>query len=283
MVTVFLSIILEALPFLLLGVFISAVIEVMLRRDIIASLLPRNPLVALPVAGLAGLLFPVCECGIVPITRRLHSKGVPLGAAVTFMLAAPIVNPVVALSTRYAFGNNLMMGLRLGAGFGAAAFIGLIIHLSTKGNVLQEGQLHHHHHPGSKFKAIILTACGEFFTMGRYLLLGSLLASMVQVYVSRSLLLAVGQGNAGSVGAMMGFGYLLSLCSEADAFVASTFTGTFTSGSLLAFLLYGPMTDVKNTLMMLAAFRTSFVLKLLALITLVIFVIGLTINLLGVG
>lgn len=285
MIAIFLSIILEALPFLLLGVFVSASLEVLLSKDLVASVLPKNPLLALPVAGLAGLLFPICECGIVPITRRLHSKGVPLGAAITFMLAAPIVNPVVALSTHFAFGNRIeIVGLRLGLGFGAATLIGLTIHRFTKGNVLKEGQTQHHHHQkGSKLKSIITNACGEFFAMGRFLLLGSLLAAMVQVYIDRTVLATVGQGNAGSVAAMMGFGYLLSLCSEADAFVASTFTGTFTTGSLVAFLLYGPMTDIKNTLMMLAAFKTSFVLKLLALITIVIFAAGVAINLLGVG
>lgn len=282
---IFLSIVVEALPFLLLGVFVSALIEVFISKDLITSLLPKNPLLALPVAGLAGIIFPVCECGIVPIARRLHTKGVPLGPATTFMLAAPIVNPIVALSTRYAFGSSVnMVALRLGFGFLAAALIGLVVHFTVKKNILKDspGHLHHHHHHGSKLSQVVGAACGEFFGMGRFLLLGALLAASVQTVVSRPLLLAIGQGRVGSVAAMMGFGYLLSLCSEADAFVASTFTGTFTTGSLLAFLLYGPMTDVKNTLMMFAAFKSKFVLWLLALITVVILAIGVTVNLLGV-
>jgi uncharacterized membrane protein YraQ (UPF0718 family) len=283
--TLFLSIVVEALPFLLLGVFVSALIEVFVSKDLITSLLPKNPLLALPVAGLAGIVFPVCECGIVPITRRLHGKGVPLGPAITFMLAAPIVNPIVALSTRYAFGSTVnMVALRLGFGFLAATLIGLVIHLTVKKNILKDSPGHHHHHHshGSKLSQVVGAACGEFFGMSRFLLLGALLAASVQAVVSRPLLLAIGQGRVGSVAAMMTFGYLISLCSEADAFVASTFTGTFTTGSLLAFLLYGPMTDVKNTLMMFAAFKSKFVLWLLVLITVVILTIGVSVNLLGV-
>jgi uncharacterized membrane protein YraQ (UPF0718 family) len=285
LITIFLSIFIEALPFLMLGVFVSALIEVYLSKDAVAAMLPKNPYLALPVAGLAGIFFPVCECGIVPIARRLHSKGIPLGAAITFMLAAPIVNPVVALSTRFAFASRVhIVWLRLGLGFVTAVFIGLVILITNKGNVLRElvNEHHHHHHHGSKFQSVVGAACAEFFGMGRFLLMGSFLAASVQVLVSRPLLLTVGQGSVSSVVSMMGLGYLLSLCSEADAFVASTFAGTFTTGSLLAFLLYGPMTDVKNTLMMFAAFKSRFVIQLLLIITVVIFTITVSINMLGV-
>lgn len=163
-----------------------------------------------------------------------------------------------------------------------ALSIGLVLDMlmGKKQNYLQSQPLvscgcdHLHHRPEGlwgKTKLTFYHACDEFFDMGKFLIIGALLAAVMQTLISRSLLLSIGQGRVSSVLVMMGLAYGLSLCSEADAFVASTFFATFMPASLLAFLIYGPMIDVKNTLMLLGSFRTRFVVFLIALITLFIF------------
>ena len=107
-VTIFLGIFIEAVPFLLLGTLASGLVEVLVRRDQLTRLIPGTPVLA-SLAGVAlGLAFPVCECGAVPLTRRLFQKGLPLSAGVAFLLAAPVVNPIVIASTWAAFGSGVI-------------------------------------------------------------------------------------------------------------------------------------------------------------------------------
>jgi len=272
--TIFISIVLEALPFILLGVVLSSLLQVFVPESWIRRIIPRNPLLGIVVACLIGIVFPVCECGMIPVVRRLIQKGMPVYAAVVFILTGPIINPVVYAATYLAFRSDPAVAYaRMGLAFAVAAVIGVIVYRTVRRNPLRHSAATmagdgagEHAHSGGKFSAMLTHAAEEFFEMGKYLMAGSLLAALIQTFVARESLVAVGQSGLLSHLFMMGFAYVLSLCSTSDAFVASSFTGLFAKSSLLTFLVFGPMLDMKSTLMLLSVFKTRFVLFLALLI-----------------
>lgn len=279
--TMFLSILLEAIPFILLGVFVSALIQTFVSEDFIKRVLPKNAILALLPAVLLGAIFPICECAIVPIVRRLMKKGMPLHVGVVFLVGAPILNPVVFASTYYAFSSQLHIAYaRMGLAFVLSIIIGFIMYLIfknrnqlkwTKEELTTTVQLGSEEKVG-KLKSTLFHASDEFFEMGKFLIIGAFIASLFQTFLDRTLLTELGSSEFLSPAIMMGFGYILSLCSEADAFVAATFGGTFTTGSLLAFLVYGPMIDLKNTIMLFAFFKAKFVAAFIGVVTVVVYV-----------
>ncbi|WP_391559577.1 permease [Robertmurraya sp.] len=278
--TIFLSILIEAIPFVLIGVLISGMIQVFVTEDHIRQWIPKNRFMAVLMSCVIGGLFPACECGIVPIVRRLVSKGVPVFAGVGFLLTGPIINPIVIISTYMAFGNDAKIaGLRMILGFVVAMIVALIISITFRGSQLKQGNMmipialtNASKPPVSKrIRQMLEHSIDEFFDMGKYLILGAFFAAFVQTYVSMKSIVDIGDGVASSSLVMMGIAYLLSLCSEADAFIAASFRNLFPVTSLLAFLVYGPMLDLKNTIMMLGVFRIRFVLVLIFLITVVVF------------
>jgi uncharacterized protein len=287
--TVFISILIEALPFVLIGVLIAGVIQMFVTEEMVARIMPKNRIAAVLFAAIIGAVFPACECGIVPITRKLIAKGVPVFAAIPFMLTGPIINPVVLFSTFVAFGNQWdMMIYRGGLAMIVAVLVGFILAVQFKNsNVLRDETGVISRSPGgietaatasaetslsfySKLKGTFVHAVEEFFSVGKYLVIGALIAAGMQTYVKTETLLEIGQGDVSSSLVMMGLAFVLSLCSEADAFIASSFQSTFTIGSIVAFLVYGPMLDVKNVLMMLAAFKKKLVFSLIGYITVLV-------------
>lgn len=290
---IFLSIIIEAFPLVLVGVMVSSFIHIFISDKTIHRLLPRSSIAGIACGSLLGIFFPLCECGIIPIVRRLIQKGVPAYIAVPFMLAAPIINPLVGFSTYLAFNSSLGMLLyRLAGAFICANLIGILLYASgTKAAVLNPftadygcchgcGCGHEQHHPGllMQLRDMLYHTCDEFFDMGRFLLIGSFFAAVIQVTVSRTLLLSVGQEPVVSILGMMGFAFVLSVCSQADAFIAAPFVASFTPGAIASFLIYGPMLDIKNVIMMFNAFRVYYVIKLILLITIIVFLLSLLIN-----
>lgn len=284
---IFISIVLEALPFIMIGAFVSSLIQVYVTESTIAKVLPKNKFLGLLAASLVGIVFPICECAIIPITRRLMKKGVPVYMAVTFMLAVPIVNPVVMLSTYYAFHSRpYMVFVRGGFGILIAISIGFMISVfqgsksPVKNTYIEDGIAcncgydHSYSANKSKFMQIIHHTNAEVYDIGKLLILGAFISAIFQSLVSRNIILLVGKHPVYSVLTMMAFAYILSLCSEADAFIASTFLGQFTTGSIAAFLLLGPMIDIKNTFMLTASFKKSFVIKLMLLIFTTCFIAG---------
>jgi len=268
--TMLISIILEALPFLLVGIIVSSILQVFVPEAWIRRIVPKNPLVGVLVASLLGIIFPICECGLIPIVRRLVAKGMPLYAAITFILAGPIVNPVVYSATFVAFRNNPeMVYARMGLAIAVSMVVGLLVLLFIKRDPLKPTSSGHSSahvegsaasHKSSKINDAMKHAGGEFFDMGKYLILGSLITALIQSLIPRTELLQLGQGELSSNLFMMGFAYMLSLCSTSDAFVAYSFSSTFSVSSLLAFLVFGPMIDLKGTLMLLSGFKARFVL-----------------------
>jgi uncharacterized membrane protein YraQ (UPF0718 family) len=274
--TIFISILIESLPFVLIGVFISGIIQMFVTEEMVEKWVPKNKLLAVLYATLIGALFPACECGIVPITRRLVAKGVPLYAAIPFMLTGPIINPIVLFSTFIAFGSSLKMVLcRSIFALVVAVLIGLLLSVQYKDNQLRKKEVVQHSMPKTwkeKWMGTLEHSIDEFFSSGKYLIIGAFVASAMQTYIKTSTLLAIGHGKMSSSLVMMALAFVLSLCSEADAFIASSFQNTFSYGALAAFLVYGPMLDIKNTLMLLQSFKTRFVIVLIAYITIFVFI-----------
>ncbi|OKL35600.1 permease [Domibacillus mangrovi] len=276
--TIFISILIEAFPFVLIGVFVAGFIQMFVSEEMVAKVVPKNRFLAVLYGTLIGALFPACECGIVPIVRRLLLKGVPLHTAIPFMLTGPIINPVVLFSTYIAFGNQWDMVLyRGGLSLVVALLIGILLSYQYKGNELLKKAAHtHSHQPASqtflgKFIDMLRHAVDEFFSVGKYLIIGAFIAASMQTFLKTSTLIELGQTEATSSLVMMGLAYILSLCSEADAFIASSFRGTFSTGALVAFLVFGPMVDIKNMFMMLSVFNKRFVFYLIGLIALFVF------------
>ncbi|MCA0970565.1 permease [Halobacillus litoralis] len=279
--TMWISIVLEAIPFVLLGVFISSVIQIFIKEETLKRFIPKNPALALVPAVTIGAIFPVCECAIVPIVRRLLQKGMPLHVGIVILVSAPVLNPIVFLSTFYAFQTDTSIAwARMGLAFFASLMIGALIYrVYGNRNVLHASHTahshNHHDDGGNKIAQVFQHASDEFFDMGKFLIIGALVASAVQTFVAREALVNIGTGALAGPAVMMGLAYILSLCSEADAFVASSFKGLFSSSSILAFLVYGPMTDLKNTILMLAYFKKRFVLGFLIVVTITVYVITL--------
>ncbi|WP_369596401.1 permease [Bacillus subtilis] len=273
--SIFISILIEAIPFILIGVILSGIIQMFVSEEMIARIMPKNRFLAVLFGALAGFLFPACECGIIPITRRLLLKGVPLHAGVAFMLTAPIINPIVLFSTYIAFGNRWsVVFYRGGLALAVSLIIGVILSYQFKDNqLLKPDEPGHHHHHGTllqKLGGTLRHAIDEFFSVGKYLIIGAFIAAAMQTYVKTSTLLAIGQNDVSSSLVMMGLAFVLSLCSEVDAFIASSFSSTFSLGSLIAFLVFGAMVDIKNLLMMLAAFKKRFVFLLITYIVVIV-------------
>jgi uncharacterized membrane protein YraQ (UPF0718 family) len=296
--TVFLGIFIEAVPFLILGTLASGLVEVYVNQDVISKLTPRSPVASALLGSVMGLFFPVCECGVVPLVRRLFRKGLPIPAGIAFLLAAPVINPVVILSTATAFGWGTMLLMRLGFTLLIAVITGLVFTvIPTPREVLRptpwitpeavELHLHNeeeeHHHHESRGQArnlgqVFLVALDEFFEMGRYLVLGGLIAAGMQAFIPQAALLNVGKGPVLSVLVMMSLAILLSICSTVDSFVALGFVGLFSTGSVLAFLLYGPMVDIKSTLMFMRVFRPRSIVYIVAIPFLLVLLVSVTLN-----
>jgi uncharacterized protein len=278
--TIFLSILIEALPFVLIGVLIAGVIQIFVTEAHIQRWIPNNTYLAVVMSCIVGALFPACECGIVPIVRRLVGKGVPIHAAIGFMLTGPLINPIVTASTFMAFGNDFKIaGLRMGLGFLVALMVAFAVSYFFKGTQFKASISLDSSHSHSKnqsisnrFWSMLTHSIDEFFDMGKYLIMGAFLAAFVQTYLPAKTLLETGSGAISSLFVMMGLAYVLSLCSEADAFIGASFNSIFPTSSILGFLIFGPMMDLKNTLMMLSVFRIKFVIGVLALIFSMVFI-----------
>lgn len=285
----FLGIIFEGIPFLLLGSLVSGAVEAFVPRETITRWLPKNYAAAIVISALMGLVLPMCECSSVVIIRRLIRKGLPLSCAITYMMGAPIVSPVVALSTYVAFrGQNPleMTLLRLVIGFLIAVGVGMAVRDIPAEKLLQPGMLDSL--PGAARRRVGLTmaapgddapldlagggmrqrlfsavqsATADFLDVTFFFVVGAAIASTFNTAVNQSLLVPVATNPALSVMAMMVLAFMLALCSSTNAFIAVSFR-MFPQSAKLAFLLFGPVFDTKLFFMYGAVFRRWFVLSL---------------------
>jgi hypothetical protein len=206
----------------------------------------------------------------------------PLHLGIIFIVGAPILNPIVFVSTYYAFQSTPSIAYaRMGLAFLLTIVIGSLIYFFYRNsnqlrwttNELLDSSVVLNEQKVSKLKQFLFNASDEFFDMGKYLIIGTIIASLFQTFFNRDILVSLGTSDTISPIVMMGFGFILSLCSEADAFVASSFVHTFSTGSLLAFLVYGPMLDLKSTLMLFAYFRAKFVIGYIVITTISVYAV----------
>jgi hypothetical protein len=256
------AIVLEAAPFLLLGSLAAGLVEVLAPEGALERLLPASLPGRILAGLLAGLILPSCECGMVPLARRLLRKGLPVAAAVPYMLAGPVVNPVCLLSTWVAYrGDWTMVLLRVALVLLPAGALGWILGRKQAPEILAPsletveacgcgcGAAH-----GPRLWAVLRHAAEEFLDMGRFLVFGALASAAFKVFLPQAALESLAGTPALAVPAMMLLAVLLSVCSQADAFVAASLT-MFPRSAHLAFLALGPMLDLKLVPAYLTVFR----------------------------
>lgn len=267
--TLFVSICVQALPFLVLGVVISGLIGAYVSPDFVQRVVPKRSVVAVPTAGLAGLALPGCECGSVPIAGRLVAAGTPPAAALTFLLAAPAINPVVLVSTAVAFPNDRMLVVaRFLASFLAAILVGSWWARRNDESLLAGMRDTHDHSDEPRFGRFVDVASRDLVHAGGYLVVGAMAAATLQLVIPRSVLNTVAENELLSILMFAVLAVVLSICSEADAFVAAGLP-QFSLTSRLVFLVVGPVIDLKLVAMHAGVFGRRFAL-LFAPVTLVV-------------
>ena len=287
--TLAVSVLIESLPFVVLGVVLSIVVQVWVPPGVIERWMPRRAWARRAVLSLLGMVVPVCECGNVPFARGLLMRGFTVPETLTFLIAAPIVNPIVIITTHQAFGfDDGILIARLLGGYAIANLIGwlysrhpdpdgLLTERFRDSCVLRQGE--EPARGGVRLQRSLSQFVIELRAVMPALVIGSALAGAMQVLIPREALLAIGSNPALSIVAMIALAMVVSICSNVDAFFALSFASTFTPGSIVAFLLVGPLVDIK----MLALMRTTFTTRTLTGIVIVVvlsaFAIGAAVNL----
>ena len=258
--TVFVSIVIQALPFLVLGVVLSAAIAAFVPASFWRKALPKRPGLAVPVAGCAGAVLPGCECASVPVSGSLMSRGVAPAAALAFLLSAPAINPIVVISTFVAFPGQPMMAVaRFGASLVTAVIVGWIWLRWGRGEWLRiptsrhvEGQ--------SRWQTFAAAATHDLLHAGGFLVVGGIAAAVLNVAIPQQWLQTLAEHPALAIVGLALLAVLLSICSEADAFVAASLT-QFSLTARLAFLVVGPMVDLKLISLQAGTFGKSFMYR----------------------
>ncbi len=292
----------EAMPFIVLGAVVAGILEEFLPQQAITKFLPKAVVPAVMIGAVLGLVFPMCECGILVVMRRLLRKGLPLSCCVAYMLAGPIINGVVIFSTAVAFVPHKIgpevVGLRIGLGFLVAVVTGLVVH----GQWLKHGTslLHAVAVPPPEPKAglslpmtdapagrkplwkrlnnISSTAVHDFVDITVFLILGAVLAATAKQYITPDQTAALSREQpVVTIGAMMVLAVLMCLCSEADAFVAASFTTMHVSAKI-AFLVLGPMLDLKLLLMYTRVFRPRLIGVIVVCVVVQVFVYSVALH-----
>lgn len=260
LITIFVSVMVQALPFLVLGTILSAAITAFVPTRFLERALPKRPAAAVPVAGLAGVVLPACECGSVPVAGALVRRGVAPAAAFAFLLASPAINPVVLVSTAVAFpGQPQMVGARLLASLGAAVVMGwLWLRLGQPG-WLRPARLDDPH-TDRGWSAFWSSCRHDLVQAGGFLVVGAVAAATLNVTVPPAWLENIAGNPVFSIIALALLAVLLSICSEADAFVAASLS-QFSLTARLAFLVVGPMIDLKLFAMQAGSFGPRFAVR----------------------
>lgn len=318
--TLFLSLLVEAIPFLLLGVLLSSILLVFIDERWLIHHMPKNPVLGAFAGSCIGFLFPVCECGNVPVARRLIMQGVPMPVAIGFLLAAPTVNPIVIWSTWIAFRDRPeIVILRVVFSLLIATIVGYIFSVqkdlkpilqpaialgtiraqpkvSTGSSLLDGGDFMLGNAGTAPLKMtqdliqppkrsvranldlILDNVVQELRELGGVLVLGSAVAAAIQTLTPREVIVSLGEGPILSIVVMMLLAGSISICSTVDSFFALSFAATFTSGSLLAFLVFGPMFDLKSIGLMLSIFKPKAIFYIFAITTQLTFLFTLFVN-----
>ena len=299
----FTSIVWEAFPFIVLGALVAGILEEMVPQKAIARIVPKSRTIAIMLGGVLGLIFPMCECGIVPIMRRLLRKGMPLGTCIAYLLAGPIINVVVILSTWVAFAPHgigpEMVGFRIAMAFVIACTTAMIVEfflfpkhgysLLTESarppkpsplslNVVDEDAPAERKPLMKRLGNISETALHDFVDIMVFLIIGAMLAAGVKQLLTQDDVRDLSSGfPAVTILGMMGLAIVLCLCSEADAFVAASFT-TLHPSAKLAFLVLGPMCDIKLMLLYTRVFRKKLIFTIVPCVIIQVFIYSMILH-----
>ena len=288
--TLSISVLIESLPFVVLGVLLSIVVQVWVPPGAIERWMPRAAWARRAVLSLLGMLIPVCECGNVPFARGLMMRGFGVSETMTFLIAAPIVNPIVIITTHQAFGfDDGILIARLLGGYAVANLIGWLYSRHPDPDALLTDRfrdscavsLEAGHDRAGRGQRSLAQFVVELRAVMPALVIGSALAGAVQVLVPRDALLAIGSNPALSIIAMIALAMIVSICSNVDAFFALSFASTFTPGSIVAFLLVGPLVDVKMLALLRTTFRTRVLAGVVVIVVLFAIAVGSVVNLLA--
>ena len=291
---IFISIFFESLPFLFFGSLISSIIEAYISNELIAKIIPKNKVFGSIVGVFLGLFIPACDCAVIPVSKRLLKKKVPVNVTVSFMLASPIINPVVLLSTYTAFyqTNPNIFWFRILFGILIALLVGILMGIIFENDNVVVDDLESceclidnstetscccKKHKGVKNNILFIfkhTAI-DMFEVVKFLMIGALIASLIQVVLPRDILTIFNNNQILSILSLMIFAYLISLCSTSDSFVGKSLLSSFDNISIVAYLLLGPMIDIKNTFVLLGNYKKSFVISLIFFIFIVTFIFSM--------
>jgi len=271
--TLSISLLIESLPFIILGISLSILVQVFVPEAWLVSWLPKNPFARRAIVSLFGMFLPVCECGNVPLARGLMGRGYSVGDSVTFLLAAPIVNPVTIITTHQAFGfDDGILVARLLAGYAIANLVGWLLSLHPHPETLlttkfaKECRMPAGHHGSTRAQRVGSMFVAESTALMPALMIGALIAGSIQVGVSREVLITLGTDPIISVFAMLLLAFVISVCANVDAFFILPFAQTFLPGSIVAFLVFGPLIDIK----MVALLRTTYTARTIVIIASVV-------------
>lgn len=285
-VTIFMGIVVEAFPFVVIGVLVSVLFGLFVKEDLLYKLLPKNRILSHMVLSLTGVLMPVCECGNVPVVRRFLQKKLNVSHAVTFLLAAPILNPITLWSTAEAFNYDRSVLLIRGVGaFLIANMVGLVLSFTKdqkkylKEEFYHEFCSHDHAHNKNRVEEGLQIFQSEFIQVMKMMIFGASVAAASQVFIPREVIVSIGTSPVLSIVAMIVLAFIVSICANVDAFFALSYANTFTMGALLSFLLFGPMVDIKILSMLKTTFTNKLLIQMSAMVALSSFLVGLLVNL----
>lgn len=283
--TLSISVVIESLPFVFLGILLSVAVQLWLPADFLMRRLPRSPIARRAAISLLGVLLPVCECGNVPLARGLIQRGLTVGESMTFLLAAPILNPITIITTYQAFGwDDGILVSRILGGFVIANLVGWVFSrhpnpMSLLSPAFRAACEHEGADRSTRGRRAARMFADETSAMLPALFIGSAVAGLIQVALSRELLITLGQNPVLSVFALMLLAFVIAICSNVDAFFVLSFGSTFMPGAIVAFLVFGPMVDIKMLALMRTTFTSRTLLQLTAIVALASAALGLAVNL----
>lgn len=289
-VPIFIGTWLQAIPFLFIGILLSSVIQVFMPYDFFDRFFPKSNFLGILFGVIAGFFLPVCDCASIPVFRSLVKKNVPLPAAIAFMLSSPVINPVVMLSTYYAYGGNIKVVVaRVGLGIICSVIIGLcfmkykekvIILSSGFDRICYCGCQNMDYDDKSRLRRFLYHSQAEFYEVGKFLVIGIGVSTIFQTIMNRSEMVN-NSGTIFSIFIMMVLAFLLSLCSSSDAIIGKTLGSNLSFGGVMGFMVFGPMLDVKNMILMTSSFSKKFILRLSLIVFVVCFIVILVASLVG--
>lgn len=256
-----LSLLVEGIPFILMGSLLSGFVHVYISRETVVSFIQSMKSGARVAMNFLGMVFPVCECGNIPFARQLIRKGISPTLSITFLLSAPVINPIVIIATLAAFPNDPQIVLwRVVFTFIVATAVGAAMELLPQDQIVLAGAdtpISSCHHNKKSLLHTLHHVRGEFLEMMGIFTFGSMIATSIQMFIPRDFVLLFNEHAWVSILVMMLLGFIISICSNVDAFFALAYSQIFPESALLAFLVFGPMIDIKA----IAMLRTTYTWK----------------------